>query len=246
MNFKTKQLSLLYKWLMSILAIISILMIVLDYAKMISINKDPYMMVDKLILILFTIDYLIRLILSVNKIEFVKSHIFDLLSIIQVAEFFTFFRITRLARLARLLRLVRLVGLTGRLKDFVKTNGLIYYFYLSLAVLLIAACLYSISEKVTFSNALWWSITTATTVGYGDISPTTPLGRFAAILIMFFGIGFVGLLTSSITNFFNNQQTDDWDEKLQAIRLNLVVKLVQLTYHSLTTLKIYFRFSIEN
>lgn len=85
-------------------------------------------------------------------------------------------------------------------------------------MLLIAACLYSISEKVTFSNALWWSITTATTVGYGDISPTTPLGRFAAILIMFFGIGFVGLLTSSITNFFNNQQTDDWDEKLQAIR----------------------------
>ncbi len=67
MNFKTKQLSLLYEWLMSILAIISILMIVLDYAKMISINKDPYMMVDNLILILFTIDYLIRLILSVNK-----------------------------------------------------------------------------------------------------------------------------------------------------------------------------------
>ena len=155
MNFKTKQLSLLYEWLMSILAIISILMIVLDYAKMISINKDPYMMVDNLILILFTIDYLIRLILSVNKIEFVKSHIFDLLSIIPVAGFFTFFRITRLARLARLLRLVRLVGLTGRLKDFVKTNGLIYYFYLSLAVLLIAACLYSISEKVTFSNALF-------------------------------------------------------------------------------------------
>lgn len=110
MNFKTKQLSLLYEWLMSILAIISILMIVLDYAKMISINKDPYMMVDNLILILFTIDYLIMLILSVNKIEFVKSHIFDLLSIIPVAGFFTFFRITRLARLARLLRLVRLVG----------------------------------------------------------------------------------------------------------------------------------------
>lgn len=48
MNFKAKHLRLIYEWLMSILAIISILTIILDYAKMISINKDPYMMVDNL------------------------------------------------------------------------------------------------------------------------------------------------------------------------------------------------------
>lgn len=149
---------------------------------------------------------------------FFQKNFFDLLSIIPVVGFFQFFRISRLVRLIRVLRIVRLVGLTGRLKVFIKTNGLVYYLYVSVAVLLISACLYSISEKVNFPNALWWAITTATTVGYGDISPTTPTGRLAAVLIMILGIGFVGLLTSSITNFFSNQVSNDLQDELQTLR----------------------------
>lgn len=70
--------------------------------------------------------------------------------------------------------------------------------------------MYSISEKVNFLTALWWSITTATTVGYGDISPTTSIGKLAAIIVMIIGIGFIGILTSSNSNFFiaNNDDVD--------------------------------------
>ena len=210
MIFKDKRFLLLYEWLMSVMAIISILMIILDYADVININHAPYKVIDNLTWCLFTLDYFTRLLIAKNKKTFFQKNFFDLLSIIPVVGFFQFFRISRLVRLIRVLRIVRLVGLTGRLKVFIKTNGLVYYLYVSVAVLLISACLYSISEKVNF--------TTATTVGYGDISPTTPTGRLAAVLIMILVIGFVGLLTSSITNFFSNQVSNDLQDELQTLR----------------------------
>lgn len=199
------QLRLFYEWIMVTLAVISILIIILDYAKLIEINSYPYNLIDNTILLIFAIDYFTRLFLAKRKRQFMKEHVFDLLSIIPVGGVFTLFRITRVARLIRLLRIVRLIGLTGRLRSFLKTNGLIYYLYISIAILLITSSIYSLSEKTSFDNSLWWSITTATTVGYGDISPHTSMGRCAAVLLMLLGIGFVGMLTSSITSFFTNK-----------------------------------------
>lgn len=219
--FNKRRFQLLYEWLMVILAIISILIIILDYAKLIDINIYPFDWIDNFILIIFAVDYFTRLLLADEKRQFVKEHVFDLLSIIPVSGFFTFFRITRVTRLIRLLRIVRLVGLTGRLRSFLKTNGLIYYLYISIVILLITSAIYSLSEKTSFDNALWWSITTATTVGYGDISPHTAMGRFAAVLLMLLGIGFVGMLTSSITNFFTNKdEVNIHDEFLELQREN--------------------------
>lgn len=74
--------------------------------------------------------------------------------------------------------------------------------------------MYSISEKVDFATALWWSITTATTVGYGDISPTTSMGKLAAVMVMIIGIGFIGMLTSSISNFFISNDEVNLKEEL--------------------------------
>lgn len=200
-----------YELAMAFLSIISIVLIVLDYAKSIDITVYPYNLLDNSILSIFTLDYFIRLIISKNKRAFFINNIWDLLSIIPVNQIFYFFRATRvfrILRLLKLLRLVRLVGLTGRLRKFINTNGLIYYIYISIVVLIIGASMYSISEKVDFVTALWWSITTATTVGYGDISPTTTIGKLAAIMVMIIGIGFVGMLTSSISSFFTTDEVD--------------------------------------
>lgn len=90
-------------------------------------------------------------------------------------------------------RLIRLVGLTGKLNRLLKINGLVYIIYTSLAILIIGAAMYSVSEHVSYGRSLWWAIATATTIGYGDISPHTVLGKFAAILLMIIGIGFVGV-----------------------------------------------------
>lgn len=51
---------------------------------------------------------------------------------------------------------------------------------------------------VNFVSGIWWSIVTLTTVGYGDISPTTAGGRVVAAVIMFFGIGLLGMLSANL------------------------------------------------
>jgi voltage-gated potassium channel len=54
----------------------------------------------------------------------------------------------------------------------------------------------------TLGSGLWWAVQTVTTVGYGDHVPTTPLGQMTAALVMLLGIGFVTVITASITGSF--------------------------------------------
>lgn len=230
-----RKLSITYNAVMAVLAVISITLIVLDYAKEIKITAMPYNAIDNGILIIFAIDYFSRLTLAKDKWEFFKNNIFDLLSIIPATGVSSFFRIGRIGRLLRLLkvlRLLRLVGLAGRLERLLEINGLLYYLYASLVVILVTSSLYCISEKVSFPTALWWSIVTSTTVGYGDISPTTLVGKLAAVINMLIGIGLVGMLTSSITGYFAKSSGDDIEELKQQNeqlkeKLNEIEKLIK-------------------
>ena len=211
---------------MAILAIISISLVVLDYAGTLNINTGLWMWLDNIILIIFTIDYFTRFALAKSKRRFFKENIFDLLSIIPANGVFAFFRIARISRAARLvrfLRLFRVVGLAGRLKKFFHTNGLIYWIYVSIIFLIIGAGAYSISEGVSLEQSIWWAVATTTTVGYGDISPHTLVGKIVAFVLMVMGIGVIGMLTSSITTYFvNNDERDSiQQEKLDKIMVEL-------------------------
>ena len=66
-------------------------------------------------------------------------------------------------------------------------------------------------------QALWWAITTASTVGYGDISPTTTIGRIAGVLLMLVGIGLIGVITSTITDYFSQEDNNQIQDKLDQI-----------------------------
>lgn len=207
---------------MAILAIISIILVILDYSHVINLYHGPWMWLDNMILIIFTIDYFVRFFKAPNRKDFFKNNIFDLLSIIPVSGMFYLFRgfrIARLIRVTRLLRLFRLVGLAGKLRKFLHTNGFIYWLYLSITLLVICAVAYSISENVSLGEAFWWAIATSTTVGYGDISPHTFVGKIVAFVLMLVGIGIIGMLTSSITAYFerNYKENTDKVEKLDII-----------------------------
>jgi voltage-gated potassium channel len=75
----------------------------------------------------------------------------------------------------------------------------------------------SIVENKSFSDSLWWSFVTTTTVGYGDISPATNAGRIIASILMLVGIGFVGMLTGTIATYFLNDKRKDKAYKAEVI-----------------------------
>ena len=78
----------------------------------------------------------------------------------------------------------------------------------------------------TFGTALWWSISTVTTVGYGDVVPTTTFGRAVAALLMAAGFAFLSLITGTIasalvTRHAEPESTAELRERLERIERRL-------------------------
>ena len=77
-------------------------------------------------------------------------------------------------------------------------------------------------------DGLWWAIVTATTVGYGDISPQTTEGRVIAVGLMLLGIGVIGAFTATIASFFVTQGEDTGRDDLEARLPRLEAKIDRL------------------
>jgi voltage-gated potassium channel len=75
----------------------------------------------------------------------------------------------------------------------------------STVITLAAGLLMAVVDRENFpsvASGLWWAAQTVTTVGYGDVVPTNLAGRLVAVLVMLFGIGFLTVITASITSTF--------------------------------------------
>ncbi len=78
-------------------------------------------------------------------------------------------------------------------------ENLLTLFLVILIIILVSSLAITYFEPgISFVSGVWWSIVTLTTVGYGDISPSTGGGRAVAAIIMFFGIGLLGMLSANL------------------------------------------------
>jgi voltage-gated potassium channel len=147
---------------------------------------------------LFVLDYGVRLSLAPNRWHWFIRHLID-------------FAIVTLP-FARPLRLLRLLVLIEVLQKAVGDafRGRIVVYTVSGVVLLIYTASLAVFEKErylhgatinSFGKAVWWSITTVTTVGYGDVYPVTNAGRVIAVLLMIGGISLVGVVTASLASW---------------------------------------------
>ncbi|MFB1051810.1 potassium channel family protein [Paraliobacillus sp. JSM ZJ581] len=181
---------------------IFILLLVITSIATIWIDNKIFIYFDRLVWFILFLDVFIRFIFATNKWKFLKSNIFDIIAIIPLGTIF------QTARFARAIRLVRIFLLTKNhapiLLKILKTNGLDKLIYTSFTLIFISSLIVTYSEPniTSFADGVWWSIVTTTTVGYGDISPSTIIGRVVAVILMIVGIGLIGMLTSSITTFF--------------------------------------------
>lgn len=95
----------------------------------------------------------------------------------------------------------RLGLLLRKVWQFLQRENLSRLFLLTVVTILISTFAISIVEPdMTIVNGLWWSIVTMTTVGYGDISPASLGGRIIAVIMMFFGIGLLGMFSASVAS----------------------------------------------
>lgn len=222
-----------YKWFKAALAIISIVLIVLDFAAIIDINgtNSKWFWLNNIILIILAIDYFYRLYLAKDRRAFFRNNIFELVAIIPVGIAFNWMKFAQLGDIGlyfRLLRLIRLAGLVGMLKDILHTHGILYVIYFSIAFLMLGSVAISITEHVSLDQAFWWAITTASTVGYGDISrhtisPQSLLGKLVILAMILIGVGVMGIVTSSLTAYLMRRNEGKVSIKDKDAELTLIL-----------------------
>ena len=83
------------------------------------------------------------------------------------------------------------------------------------ALALIAAVIVRLIDPAigTFPDALWWSVSTVSTVGYGDVVPESGAGRLVAVLLMLTGLGLIPLITSVVVSILVSQRTREAREE---------------------------------
>lgn len=185
------------------------------------VTKEIAFALDTLICIIFLGDFFHGLTKAPNKREYMRWGWIDLLGSIPALPLLRVFRIARLVRIVRIIRRYSLEQLWEGVKRD-RANSALWTAVLGTILMLTTASLLIIHLELesletqfeTSGDAIWWSLVTVTTVGYGDLIPTTQGGRFVAVGVMTVGVAMVSVLTSYITSALFLQQDPEQENKL--------------------------------
>jgi len=179
---------------------------------------------DTVICIIFLIDFGINLRAAPKKSDyFIKERGWlDLLGSIPslgISQYGGLLRLARLSRFARIARLLRGEGKKELVRDVVANRSRYALFLAILMVILVlticGAMVLQFESKSPDANirtgwdALWYSVVTITTVGYGDRYPVTFFGRITAVFIMFAGVGLIGVLASLLSSLLMGKPPEE-------------------------------------
>jgi voltage-gated potassium channel len=196
---------------------ISVLVVMFESVASVRAIYGPALVgLEWLFTILFTLEYGLRLLSVRRPWRYAVSFfgVVDLLSILPSylslvapgAQYLLVIRILRLLRIFRVLKLVEYVGEAGVLgRALWASRRKIGVFLLTVVtlVVIIGALMYVVEgEQYGFTSipiSIYWAVVTLTTVGYGDLSPQTPLGQALAVVVMLLGYGIIAVPTGIVT-----------------------------------------------
>lgn len=200
--------------------ILSVIMVMLESVKSLDQKYDNYFyVIEWVFTIIFTIEYALRLYAVKKPWKYATSFygIIDLLAILPTyilvilpyqTNYLIIIRILRLLRIFRIFKLVQYLNegkviITALRASFAKIT--VFLSFVILIVMVFGSVLYVIegntnSEQFTsIPRSIYWAIVTITTVGYGDISPVTPLGQAIAAIIMLLGYAVIAVPTGIVS-----------------------------------------------
>lgn len=198
--------------------LISVSVVVLDSVP--SYNErygETFKVLEWFFTILFTIEYFLRLSCIGRPWKYVSSFygVIDLLSVLPTyvslfipnGKYLLIIRILRLLRVFRVLKLVQYVGESQYLKRALwasRRKISVFLFSVFLLMIIFGSLMYIVEGAengfTSIPRSVYWAIVTMTTVGYGDISPQTPLGQALASLVMILGYGIIAIPTGIVTS----------------------------------------------
>lgn len=166
--------------------------------------------------VVFSIEYLLRLYASPRRFRYARSFfgVIDLLALAPTylsvllpgGQYLLVVRVLRVLRVFRVLKLAKYVAEGELIVAALKASGrkiAVFLFAVLSIVVVVGSVIYLIegdeSGFVSIPLAVYWAIVTLTTVGYGDISPQTPLGQTLAALIMILGYGLIAVPTGLVS-----------------------------------------------
>tara|TARA_B100000678_G_scaffold59801_1_gene48315 strand:+ start:774 stop:1172 length:399 start_codon:yes stop_codon:yes gene_type:complete len=124
--------------------------------------------------------------------------------------------------------LTRIKNLIGLLETLFNSRRLRTILAALIFFIFLFGYLFYVSEPEVrnLGDGIWWALVTITTVGYGDITPLTTVGRVVASSLMFLGLGLIATITAIVSakfiqNFVDHHTNDDVLEKLDEMQLEL-------------------------
>jgi voltage-gated potassium channel len=192
-------------------------------------NPDFFYDFEAFSVIIFTIEYVLRLWSCTSDSKYKKSvkgrirfaltplAIIDLVSILPfyipmvITLDFRFFRALRLFRIFRILKIGRYfesLRLIGKVFSNKKEELAITVFMVLILLLVVSCLMYFVENQAqpkafaSIPMSMWWGVATLTTIGYGDVYPITPLGKFFGAIISLLGIGLFALPTGILGSGF--------------------------------------------
>lgn len=199
------------------LILLSVLLVMLETVQGFDIKyHNQLILLEWVITVFFSIEYILRIICIDKPKRYIFSFygIIDLIAILPMylslffldTHMFVIIRALRLLRLFKILNHPHFSGQSQHLrKSLIASRGKIvaFMYFVLISCILIGSLMYIVEGKesgfTSIPISIYWCIVTLTTVGFGDITPVTPLGQFIASLVMIMGYGIIAVPTGIVT-----------------------------------------------
>lgn len=196
--------------------------------------KEIVLWFDWVIILIFTIEYGLRLWTAPMKLRYVFSF-WGVIDFLAIAPFWIGLLIgfpggevlwtLRIFRIAKLLRFVANMETFQRAFELVWRELLVVFMFAILIMFCTAVGIYIFEHDAqpeafpSIPHSFWFSVTTLTTVGYGDIYPITPAGKLFTFFILMIGLGIVALPAALIASAFTQARAEEKERKAELRRI---------------------------